>query len=105
MIDFEIQKDGCILLKKDGVQMKLSASDLEYVHAEYEHRGIFRDEVLDYLKKEVKMGQLPEDALTNEGFIEAVLHEYERLKGDTLSEVKVKLDIAICEVDYQDYAA
>ena len=103
MIGHRLTENG-VVISKDGMEMTLLGSELQTVFYDWERFAVFRQEVLEEVKKLVKSGSLPESAITNDDFIDDVVRVYEQMKGDDYDEVQIKLGIALSEVSYDEYA-
>lgn len=104
MVEHKLIENGnVVVIKKDDKEFQLLASELASVFSDWERFAIFRRQVIDKVKELVKAGELPEEAITNDDFIDDVIREYEKMKGDTYDEVQIKLDLAFAEVAYDDY--
>ena len=97
---WRIRPDGQVDLKfDDGEQRSLYSKTFDRISQDRD-RVILRGKLKYLLEEAVDSGELPEEAMYNEAFIEAILDKYEDLSNSYKAET---LENAFQDTPYEDF--
>lgn len=95
-MEMKLDKDKNVVLTTNGITISLDLKTIELLQCFVDREVYFRDDVMLFLKKQVEFGRIPEEAISEERAISAVINDYADRRYKQYRDLGNRLECVSC---------